>query len=338
MTFDKNPAQNHAGFFVFTKSATIVVMIKCLVCLLLSVLFLNGHGQTVEAPIPSVTSGKIIRIENFRSEFVKPRNIDIWIPDKCDSLKKMAVLYMHDGQMLFDSTVTWNKQEWGVDEVIGKLIKTNEIRQCIVVGIWNVDGLRHSEYFPQKPFMSIDKEFRDSLLFEAKRYENKPLFTTDIQSDNYLKFIVFELKPFIDKNYATKTDAYNTFIAGSSMGGLISIYAICEYPGIFGGAACLSTHWPGIFSTRNNPVPNAFVEYLNMNLPPANNHNIYFDYGTETLDSIYEPYQLKVDEIMKRKGYRKNNWKTMKFIGADHSEQSWNERLHIPITFLLRSD
>ena len=150
-----------------------------------------------------------------------------------------------------------------------------------------------------------------------------------------MKFIVKELKPIIDGKYSVYTDAKHTFIAGSSMGGLISMYAICEYPNIFGGAACLSTHWPGIFAVENNPIPNAFFEYLKKHLPNPKNHKLYFDYGTATLDAMYEPFQLKVDKIMKAKGFTSQNWSTQKFEGEEHSEKSWNKRLHIPIEFLL---
>jgi len=146
---------------------------------------------------------------------------------------------------------------------------------------------------------------------------------------------VTELKPFIDKNYSTYTDKENTFIVGSSMGALISMYAICEYPNIFGGAACLSTHWPGSFTVDNNPVPNAFLNYMRDNLPNSKHHKIYFDYGDQTLDALYPPLQHNVDIVMKNKGYSKKNWMTRFFPGDNHSELSWNKRLDIPIVFLL---
>ncbi len=92
--------------------------------------------------------------------------------------------------------------------------------------------------------------------------------------------MVNELKPFIDSNFATLGDQSNTFVAGSSMGGLISLYAVCEYPDVFGGAACLSTHWPGVFNSEHNPIPAAFIRYLESHLPSPVNHKLYFDYGT----------------------------------------------------------
>ena len=146
-----------------------------------------------------------------------------------------------------------------------------------------------------------------------------------------------ELKPFIDKTFPTLPDVNNTFVAGSSMGGLISLYAICEYPEVFGGAACLSTHWVGTFATDNNPIPAVFMNYFGSHLPNPANHKIYFDYGDKTLDALYKPFQLKMDQIMKLNGFTSKNWITKEFQGADHSEKSWCKRLDIPVVFLLKN-
>jgi enterochelin esterase-like enzyme len=165
---------------------------------------------------------------------------------------------------------------------------------------------------------------------------NGSLFAGTVHSDSYLKFLVEELKPFIDSAFSVKTDRANTFIAGSSMGGLISMYAICEYPNVFGGAACLSTHWTGIFTNKNNPIPDAFLDYLSRNLPSPKTHKLYFDHGTATLDTLYEPYQERADAIIRAGGYNDNNFMTKVFEGANHTEQSWAKRLDIPILFLLK--
>jgi enterochelin esterase-like enzyme len=289
---------------------------------------------SAQQPIPS--SGKIIRHSDFPSNFVKPRTIDVWLPEGYSAEKKYAVLYMHDGQMLFDSTITWNKQEWGVDEVLSQLMKKKKIQDCIVVGIWNGGTSRHSEYFPQKPLDYLSKQKKDSLYYSYRPNGQSVFQGESVQSDRYLKFLANELKPFIDQTYSTKKEREHTFIAGSSMGGLISLYAICEYPDLFGGAACISTHWPGIFSLENNPIPDAFLEYLEKNLPSPVNHKIYFDHGTATLDSLYPSIQKRVDRLMKQKGYKKRSWITRVFPGANHSEVAWRARLEIPIVFLLR--
>jgi enterochelin esterase-like enzyme len=284
--------------------------------------------------VPKVSSGKIEHFENFKSNFVDARNIDVWLPDGYSDKEKYAVLYMHDGQMLFDADITWNKQSWEVDEVAGKLITENKTQKFIVVGIWNNGEYRHSEYFPQRIIKDIPEPTKKILVEE--QLKNKP------QSDNYLKFLVTEVKPFIDKTFATKTDRKNTFVAGSSMGGLISLYAICEYPKVFGGAACISTHTPMIMKEKLGAVADAdiaskFRDYLKTQLPNPKNHKIYFDYGDQTLDSFYKPFQEKIDAIMIEKGFTSKNWITKFFPGKDHSENSWNERFNIPLEFLLKN-
>jgi len=278
-----------------------------------------------QLPVPA--SGKIIRHANFKSVYVDARNIDVWLPDNYSSQKKYAVLYMHDGQMLFDSTVTWNKQEWMADETVAALINQHKIQDCIVVGIWNNDQKRHAEYFPQKALNYLTDDDKKELLVLLK---NQPL------GDNYLQFLVKEVKPFIDSVYSTYKDRKHTFVAGSSMGGLISMYAICEYPKVFYGAGCLSTHWTGIFRADNNPVPAALLTYFGAHVPSHKKHKIYFDYGNKTLDSLYQPFQLQADEIMKAKGYSAKNWETEFFAGANHSENAWQKRLSIPLEFLMK--
>lgn len=310
-------------------------MKKLIFMISLSLILGSLSAQIAPQELEGASSGKLERLADFPSEFVSARNVDVWLPEGYSPEKEYAVLYMHDGQMLYDASTTWNKQEWAVDEVMGQLIEDGKVRDCIVVGIWNPGRGRHADYFPGIPFRMLDIGLQDSLMHKVNRAENQPLFEYPVNSDNYLKFITKELKPWIDAHYSTKTDRDNTFVAGSSMGGLISWYAICEYPDVFGGAACLSTHWPGSFDVENNPIPDAFMSYLRRNLPDPKTHKIYFDHGTETLDALYEPYQKKADEVMRSKGYTNQNWITEKFEGADHSENAWQERLHIPFTFLL---
>lgn len=252
---------------------------------------------------------------DFKSKNVSARTIEVLLPPNYDANRKYPVLYMHDGQMLFDATITWNKQEWGVDEVVEQLIKKNRIRPVIVVGVWF--GNRYAEYMPNKPRKEVDA---------VERTDDR--FKGEIVSDQYLKFLVEELKPFIDDKYNTLSGPEDTFILGSSMGGLISCYAISEYPKVFGAAACMSTHWPAL--------EGVFLGYVEKNLPDPASHKIYFDYGTETLDSLYQPYQEKVDVMMKKRGYRQDkNWMTRKFEGAKHDENAWRDRLHIPLEFML---
>lgn len=281
--------------------------------------------------------GSLIRYEKFFSKFVDARTIDVWLPKNYKKSKKYSVLYMHDGQMLFDSSTTWNKQAWNVDEHISKLITSKEINNCIVVGIYNNGSKRHFEYAPQKALTEfLNKDVLDSILNEIKGQKapnDKEL--SPLLADNYLKFIVQELKPFIDKNYSTFNDRTHTSIMGSSMGGLISMYALCEYPEVFGSAACLSTHWPLLFR-KENPAPQALLSYLNKYLPaPEKGNRIYFDCGTATLDAMYPEYQSKADAILKSKAYSSKQFMSMIFPGEDHTEKAWDKRLDLPLKFLL---
>ncbi len=241
---------------------------------------------------------------------------------------------MHDGQMLFDPAINWNKQSWNVDETAGRLLREQKIRDLIVVGVWNSGAKRHSDYFPQKPFETLSTPQR-AAIYQAARESGNKVFADSVSSDKYLKFLVTELKPFIDSVFSTYPDQSHTFIAGSSMGGLISLYAICEYPDVFGGAACLSTHWPGIFTMENNPFPAAFFQYLRQRLPDPATHQLYFDHGTTTLDAMYMPLQQKADIILRQKGFAPANWMTRVFPGEPHSEEAWSKRFDIPLLFLL---
>ena len=170
---------------------------------------------------PEVT-GNIDIYEDFQSKFIASRSVRVWTPSDYDPQKKYDVIYMHDGQNLFDSSITWNSQEWGVDETLTRLMAEDRIRPCIVVGM-DCGSLRYEEYYPSK----ICQDIPEGCLPEG--------FTP--LGDEYLRFIVEEVKPFIDGKYSTWGDAAHTFVSGSSCGGLISSYALCEYPEVFSGAA-----------------------------------------------------------------------------------------------------
>ena len=303
---------------------------KTVLLFLTAITMIKAQGQEAVA-----TSGKLVHLINFVSQYVDARNIDIWLPDDYSDKEKYAVLYMHDGQSLYDASVTWNKQSWNVSDTAGKLIANGLTQKFIVVGIWNNGLKRHPEYFPQRVYEALSQENKD---FMSNELQASGRIKTRFQSfsDNYLQFIVTELKPYIDKTFSVKPDRAHTFIAGSSMGGLISMYAICEYPEVFGGAACISTHWTGIFRADNNPIPDFLLAYFKNHLPDPKTHLLYFDYGDQTLDALYPIYQQKADVILKTGGYSKENWITKFYPGKDHSEQSWAQRLEVPLQFLLK--
>ncbi|MEY4627663.1 MAG: hypothetical protein RL003_1635 [Bacteroidota bacterium] len=295
----------------------------------------------VRTPNAAPSQGRIDRLHYFPSTFVTARNVDVWLPSDYNPEKKYGVIYLHDGQNLFDGNSTWNHQEWGIDETMSAF----KNKDYIVVGIWNDGVNRHSNYFPQKVYESLtDKE--KAAIMEAKRQNQSDVFHNPINSDDYLKFIVYELRPFINKTYNTYNDAAHTVIGGSSMGGLISMYGICEYPGVFGTAACFSTHWPGIFEMKNNPIPDAMVRYFKKNLPNPINHKFLFTHGTEGLDALYGPTQKRIDQIMTKSGYEidkylvdgtflPGDWKTQVDQGIGHEESTWQKQFKDNIGFLL---
>jgi enterochelin esterase-like enzyme len=266
------------------------------------------------------------RLEKFPSRYVDARNVDVWLPDGYGPGKRYNVLYMHDGQMLFDAGTTWNKQAWNVDVTMSRLMKEGRVADTMVVGIWNNGKYRFAEYFPQKFLPFVAEPMRSQ--FIEKGLEGKAC------ADDYLRFIVEELKPAIDRKYLTRPEAASTFVMGSSMGGLISVYAMNEYPQVFGGAAGISTHWMGGMQP-NSALPLAAYNYLRDHLASPENHRLYMDHGTLELDAGYAVYQGFIDEIVRDRGYTAANSMSRRFEGTGHNERDWASRLEIPLLFLM---
>ena len=262
--------------------------------------------------------GTIQRYDDFPSNFVTARNLDVWLPPDYSEDKRYPVLYMHDGQNIFEPISSIGGVSWEMDKAITRLAEAKKIPSVIVVGVWNSD-IRWREYMPQKAYEAAGFEMNRKSF--VKRAGAGPI------SDSYLNFLVKEVKNFIDANYPTLPDQRNTFIMGSSMGGLISLYAISQYPDVFHGAGCLSTHW--------SAGMNELVHEIARMLPDPKSHKLYFDYGTKGLDAKYEPFQLQMDEHLRRAGYTESNWLTRKFKGAGHNETAWRTRVEIPLLFLL---
>lgn len=263
--------------------------------------------------------GTLQRHAQFPSRLVKPRTVDVWLPPHYGTEigSRWPVIYMHDGQNLFEPAAAFGGVDWGIGEAMARLVEAGLTGGAIVVGIWNTGEGRWREYMPQKALASPAAVARF-----RKEVGGVPL------SDHYLRFLVQEVKPFVDRVYRTLGGRENTFVMGSSMGGLASLYAVCEYPHVFRGAGCLSTHWPA--------GEGAVIDYLGRALPPPGRHRLYFDHGTETLDAEYEAYQQQADAVLRAAGYREGvDWITLKFPGAEHSERSWRERVQIPLLFLL---
>ncbi len=278
------------------------------------------------APFPEVTIGRIERLPAIASKFVDSRPVDVWLPADYSPAKRYKVLYMHDGQMLYDASKSWNKQSWDVHLSVARLVKEGRIPDTIIVGVWNNGKFRHSEYYPQKFLPFVPESLRAE--FIVKALQGKP------RSDDYLRYLVEELKPAIDSRYATRGGPEHTAIMGSSMGGLISIYAMNEYPQTFGAAAGLSTHWVGS-GQANAALPLAAFHYLQGRLAEPATHRLYMDHGTKELDALYGPYQAFINQIVADRGYTAANSVSQVFEGTGHNERAWSARLEIPLLFLL---
>jgi enterochelin esterase-like enzyme len=227
--------------------------------------------------------------------------------------------------MLFDARLTWNGKAWGVADAVAQLMRDGKMPPTIIVGIGSNGPQRFSEYFPEKALGFMQEPTRSRFISEA--LQGRP------QADNFLRFMVQELKPAIDGKFETLPGREHTIAMGSSMGALISLYAICEYPDVYGAAGCLSTHWTGTFE-KNATIPLALFEYLQGHIPDPARHRIYFDHGTETLDAMYGEPQAFADLLFREKGYGDRNYLSRTFPGAAHSEEAWAKRVSIPLAFL----
>ena len=282
---------------------------------------------------PAVAAPKLDTYPQMASRFVQPRDVTVYVPDACKAAA-CGVLYMHDGQQLWDAGATWNHQAWQVADTLDRLIADKSVPPVIVVGIANTDK-RGREYLPQKVYDRLSPQSRARL---DKDWGGAPL------SDAYLHFIVDELKPFIDTHYQTRSGAADTYMMGSSMGGLISLYAQAEYPQVFGATASLSMHWPldnPFVQTPDSPanvaeVTRAFDAYLaTTGLKPSQNR-VYIDQGTQTLDAHYRAFNLAFMPMMEARGWTDAvNFSSQIFPGADHSEGAWSARLDVALKFLL---
>ncbi len=167
----------------------------------------------------STATGTIKLHEQFASKhLMRSRNLSVWLPPKYDeSNQQYPVLYLQDGQNLFDKATAALGEEWRVDEAALELMEKQEIPSMIIVGIWNTAD-RMDEY-------TLTKDER---------------LGVGGKGVDYIRFMTEELKPFIDRNYRTNTDRSSTFVGGSSLGGLIAIHACLQKPEFFGGCLAFS--------------------------------------------------------------------------------------------------
>jgi predicted alpha/beta superfamily hydrolase len=200
---------------------------------------------------------------------------------------RYPVLYMHDGQNLFDDATAY-AGEWGVDETLNTLAKTRGLR-VIVVGVDNGGAERIHELNP----------------FDEPDYGKG-------EGEAYLAFIVDVLKPWIDRHYRTFADRRHTAIMGSSMGGLISTYALSRYPRVFGAAGILSpAYWlaPQLFDAISSR-------------PPPSTARIYFYAGGSESETMLADMKHMV-EVLRRAGLPARNLTVVVNPVGRHNEAAW---------------
>ena len=241
----------------------------------------------------------------FSERFKMPqlnRERKIWIylpPNYENSRKKFPVLYLQDGQNMFDDTTSF-AGEWQVDETLNKLSKTKGLN-LIVVAIENGGDKRLSEYSP----------------WENKKYGIA-------EGEAYLEFIVHTLKPAIDKAYRTKTAANHTAIMGSSMGGLISHYAGLKYPKIFAKVGVFSPSFWYADEIFNFTKTHAHLKHLEM----------YYVVGAQEGEDMVQNTESMM-EIMKTNGFSEHNLFLKVVPNGTHSESLWRTEFEEAISWLF---
>lgn len=244
------------------------------------------------------TVGNLKYLPAFHSpQLNNERDVLVWLPDSYyhheHTDRRYPVVYMHDGQNLFDRQTGFAGNEWSVDETMHQLGR--EGLEAIIVGLNHSGETRAAEY---NPF-----------------HEGAP------NGRQYLDFIINTIKPLIDRDFRTFAERSHTGIMGSSMGGLISLYAFFERPDVFGFVGAMS---PSLWIGRGAMY--AYVRHA-----PAPQGKVYLDCGTREMnaDGMYD--------LLKEKGYGEGrNLKYVREEGGDHSEQSWGRRLPEAMRFLLR--
>lgn len=255
------------------------------------------------------------------SEYLsETRNVTVWTPPGyADNPTKLyRVIYMSDGQNLFDPRIANTGVDWGVDEAMAALMEQG-VEPAIVVSSWSTSQ-RGPEYSP---------------------WHDAP---------NYARFIRYEIMPRVNAEYRTKTGPKNTFHVGSSMGGLLSFYMVNEHSDLFGACGCVSTHFPlseemvaryfkGI-DGHADPDPAPYVlRDIAGGLKPIEGARYWFDYGTEGLDADYGPTHEAVrDWLLESALQEGTDFIVREYQGADHNEISWRARLTDVFEFLLIED
>jgi len=270
---------------------------------------INPNGSPA-APKPPEITGDFDFIKNFKSKILgNERDIIVLLPpsykDKTARqkiLKRYPVLYMHDGNNLFDPNTSFQGVDWSVDEACDKLYKESAITEMIVVAIYN-NSARMSEYTP----------FKDSAHGGG-------------EGDKYLRFLIEELMPYINLKYRTLTDAKNTAIGGSSLGGLISLYAAAKYSDKFSKAIVMS---PSIWWAGGKIID--FVAGARLDDAKT---RLWLDMGqAEGEEGLSYARRFNSEFKKNYPGFKSYCYK--EFPDAPHNETAWRARIALPLKYMF---
>ncbi len=303
-------------------------MIARLIALFAAVLLGMGGAQAAKP----VDQGSFVDLPKVASANIGSAHVTIWLPPGyARGKQRYGVVYMHDAENLFFLKKSNFNKIWAADKSVLRLVAAKQIDPVIIVGIYSHGVNRARTYMPQRLYESLSP---------AIKAYGQEFVRGPIRSDAYLKFLTAELKPMIDKRYRTKRDRDHTAIVGSSMGGLISLYAIAEYPRVFGMAGCVSTHWPlidPIKADENRPeLTAAWTKFLTERLGPPAGRHIWFDHGDQTLDQYYGAWQTTADATLIKIGWQpQRDFETRSYPGTAHEENAWNARMDEIFGWLL---
>lgn len=250
----------------------------------------------------STAAENLIILPKFTVPYLnRERTVRLYLPPSYqDSDKRYPVLYMHDGQNLFDAATSF-AGEWKVDETLNKLAEEKGL-ELIVVGIDNGREKRMNELSPWP-----NKEFGDA------------------EGEQYMQFVVEVVKPYIDKHYRSLSDRDNTAIMGSSMGGLISHYAIHQYPHVFSKAGIFSpSYW---FSSE-------VQTFTKKNIVPKDSR-LYLIVGSKEGEVMVSGMQAMVDQLV-RQGHSEQAVYRQVVAGAEHNEGFWADTFPHAIQWLFQ--
>ena len=256
-------------------------------------------------------TGNIQEHRGFRSNiFANRRDVLVYLPRGYRRFRmRYPVLYLQDGQNVFDAATSFSNVEWGVDETAQRLIRQNLIEPLIIVAIANAGDERIHEYAPTRGVIDSN----------AKRKKRSRGIAR-----NYGRFLIEELKPYIDKKYRTKPEAEFTGLGGSSLGGLLTLSLGLWFPNVFTRLIAMS---PSIWWDEQAILK--MFEKIEQKLPLK----IWLDTGTH--EPGWERARALRDVLVEKGWKLYDDLQYSEIEGGDHSEGAWAARVDPALRFLF---